>query len=124
MSPGRGSGGGRSERDRAGQSRLVIGDLEMNRRDRQRETEAGAAGRGGFGPDAAAVLLDDQLAEGQPEAGARTGAVALDEALENALAVLERDARAVVANHEVDVAAVGAGPEGHLGARSGVLVGV
>src|SRR5262245_58380495 len=70
---------------------------------RQGEVDLGAlAGRGGE-PQAAAVQLDDLLADGQPQAGARVAVAGVGavEGLQDALEVLGGDADAVVAHDDV-----------------------
>src|ERR1700678_3575357 len=71
---------------------------------RQREMKPAAFAWRAFGPDAAAVLLNDAAAEGEAKAGAaqsaRVRSVALLEALEDALQLLGRDAAALVFHGE------------------------
>ena len=62
--------------------------------------------RAAFGPDAAAVLLDDAAAEREAEAGAAEGAgvggVALLEALEDAFQFFRGDAAALILDAKAD----------------------
>ena len=76
------------------------------------EVEDGAAGGGGFNPDAAAVAFDDALADGQADAGA--GVFCAVEALEDCedvAGVLGIDAEAIVGNGKNPVPAGFAGRE-------------
>src|SRR5208337_4847457 len=72
----------------------------------QGEQEAAALAGRAFGPDAAAVLLDDAAAEGQAQAGAAHGAgvgsVSLLEAVEDMFQFLCGDAAALVLDDETD----------------------
>src|SRR3970040_210420 len=51
-----------------------------------------------FGPDAAAVLVDDAVADRQAQAGALAGVLSREEGVEDAAGDLGRDARAIVAD--------------------------
>src|SRR5580698_3402831 len=84
-----------------------------------RKAEPGALGHCGIQPDAAAEILDDLAAHGQPDAGARLGA-ALVEPLkqhEYPLGVLRRDPDAEIGEREDLEPAVG--PGGDDDARRG-----
>src|ERR1700677_4186978 len=85
----------------------------------QREAEPGSLGRGGVQPDAAAEVLDDLAAHGQPDAGARVGAALVEplEQHEYPLGVLRLDPDAVVGEREDLEPAVG--PGGDDDARRG-----
>src|SRR5438270_12590077 len=85
---------------------------------RQREAEPRAL-RAGVQPDAAAEVLDDLPAQGEPHARARVGA-ALVEALEeheDAVGVLRVDAHAVVGDREQPLRAVAVGCHHDTGRR-------
>src|SRR5262245_6865149 len=77
---------------------------------RQRDDEpaslSGLAGR--LHPDATAVLLDDSLADGQPQAQASEGgALRACEALEDGLLALPRDAHAAIGDRDLHGVALG-----------------
>ena len=94
---------------------------------RQREVEHAAHTRLGLHPDRAAVLLDDLLRDGQPQAGSFVllGRVQLLEEEEDGLTVLGSNADAVVADGEVPVVARILARDGDLGwAGTGELDGV
>src|SRR5438477_1296201 len=79
-------------------------------RERQRDDEtasvSGLAGR--LHPDAAAVLLDDPLADGQAQAQASEGgSLRTAEALEDGLLALARDANTAIGDRDLDVFALG-----------------
>src|ERR1039457_3462416 len=88
-----------------------------NRGGHSKQEAAALAGRA-FGPDAAAVLLDDAAAEGQAQAGAAesagVGGVTLLEAVEDAIELLGRDALALVLDDEADFACTGGACAGGL----------
>src|SRR5829696_5278201 len=79
------------------------------RPERELEQEGGALAQLGFGPDAAAMALDDMASDGKAEPGAApsdTGPVDLVEALEDARAVRLRDPHPVVGHRREGIVPV------------------
>ena len=94
-------------------TRGVVASAGRHRRqgEMKRAALAGAARH----PDPSAVLVDDALADGQPDAGARVVLLAVQalERLEDALGMLEVHADAVVAHREAPAAVVALGEDAH-----------
>lgn len=80
----------------------------------QPDHEFGIAGLGGEA-DAAIVLGgDDAAGDIEPEAGSDTDGFGGVEGLENLLAMLGRDAAALVGDADADIAAFSSGADAHL----------
>src|SRR5262245_61483206 len=73
--------------------------------DRELDREHGAAFRAVLDPDAAVVLVDDAVGDGETEAGALSRLLCREERVEYAALDLGRDARAVVGDRDADGAA-------------------
>src|SRR4051795_6988560 len=86
----------------SGYGGLVAGAVRRGGFRRQREAERTALPGRALGPDPPTVLLDDPLAHGEPDAGARVGALPVEavERLEDLVGLARLHADAVVADRE------------------------